>query len=563
MILGILLPPLGVVLVALQDRARAIAWGAGTAVLALGLAALFLEWTAAADRDFFFVTGVSLVFLWIALTLRYFHVQERASFTAVAATLLLFWYAFPTGVFDFLTGELEGNIELFFISGIVMVTAGTFLIVYNADILLPAVAAVGTRLGRIMPAVKTAVAYPLTARMRTGMTVMMIGLITFALIMFSTVNENFSGIFLSDSAKGGFDTRVVVNSNNRTDDLVGLLESRGIDTSPIEAASEMRIAFAFETEVADPAEAGVFKTITMFGADEVFFETAALELKGHASGYGSDEAVWDALASDPTLAVAPALLTSETGPFDEGQGDLLNLDIDLEDGFEPFTLTFRDPGTERHTTVTVIGQLDDPGDVFWPGIIVQQQTLLEAFPDSDAQTFYLATAGGTDQEVFAKSIEAGLIQASAESLQKLLDDQRAASSGFLLLFQGFMGLGLIVGIAALGVIAFRAVVERRQQIGVLRAIGYQRAMVALSFLFESGFVALSGITMGLVFGVSFAWVLFASGSMGESAADVDFIVPWLQLAIICGIAFAASMIMTWFPARIASRVAVAEALRYE
>ena len=44
---------------------------------------------------------------------------------------------------------------------------------------------------------------------------------------------------------------------------------------------------------------------------------------------------------------------------------------------------------------------------------------------------------------------------------------------------GFMGLGLIVGVAALGVISARAVVERRQQIGVLRAIGFRRRMVQL------------------------------------------------------------------------------------
>ena len=42
-----------------------------------------------------------------------------------------------------------------------------------------------------------------------------------------------------------------------------------------------------------------------------------------------------------------------------------------------------------------------------------------------------------------------------------------------------MGLGLIVGVAALGVITARAVVERRQQIGVLRAIGFRRRMVQL------------------------------------------------------------------------------------
>jgi putative ABC transport system permease protein len=40
-------------------------------------------------------------------------------------------------------------------------------------------------------------------------------------------------------------------------------------------------------------------------------------------------------------------------------------------------------------------------------------------------------------------------------------------------------------------------------------------------------------------------------------------VPWLNLAIICGIAFVASMFMTFLPARSAARVPVAEALRYE
>ena len=54
-----------------------------------------------------------------------------------------------------------------------------------------------------------------------------------------------------------------------------------------------------------------------------------------------------------------------------------------------------------------------------------------------------------------------------------------------------MGLGLVVGVAALGVITARSVVERRQQIGVLRAIGFQRRMVQLSFLLESSFIALT------------------------------------------------------------------------
>ena len=567
-ILGILLPPLGLLLVAAQDRDRPIAWGAGFGVVGLALAALFMEWAFSSNSYFFFAGGVSLVFGWAVFTLRYFHVRERASFTIVAILLLAFWYVSPTGALDFLIGDLEGGPELFFLSGIVMVACGTFLIVYNADILLPPIATLGARFGRIVPAVKTAVAYPLTARMRTGMTIMMIGLITFSLVMFSTVNDNFDNIFLSDDAKGGFDTIVFVNSNNRTDDLLADLEEQGVDTSPIVAVSQQRIAAAYETEIfadvptpGEPSTGGVVGTFHVIGADSAFFENNEIALKRRAAGYDSDEAVWSAVANDATLAVIPGGLTSEGG-FDAG--DTLRLDpLLVEEGFEPFTLRFHAPGTDLYTTVTVIGQMDDPGDIFWLGIILQRDTVVAAFPDSDSQRFVIKTVDDIDQEAFAKSIESSLPQASAESFQKLLDDQRAASQGFLLLFQGFMGLGLIVGIAALGVIAFRAVVERRQQIGMLRAIGYQRSMVALSFIFESGFVALSGIVMGAVMGVSLSWVLFTSGGIGDASESGNFIVPWLQLIVICGIAFGASMIMTWFPAQSASRVAVAEALRYE
>ena len=66
---------------------------------------------------------------------------------------------------------------------------------------------------------------------------------------------------------------------------------------------------------------------------------------------------------------------------------------------------------------------------------------------------------------------------------------------------GFMGLGLIVGVAALGVISARAVVERRQHIGVLRAIGFQRGMVQTDLPARSSFVALTSIVVGTGLGL--------------------------------------------------------------
>ena len=150
----------------------------------------------------------------------------------------------------------------------------------------------------------------------------------------------------------------------------------------------------------------------------------------------------------------------------------------------------------------------------------------------------------------------------ADSIVQLIDDAAAQSTAFQLLFEGFMGLGLVVGIAALGVIAFRTVVERRQQIGMLRAIGYTRRLIALSFFLESSFIALTGVAMGLSMGLALSYNLLTS-EVFTDGAEIVFDVPWVRVIGIAVIAYGASALMTLIPARSASRVSVAEALRYE
>jgi hypothetical protein len=177
--LGIVVAPVGLVLSALQDRRRPIAWSVGFGLSAGLLGLLLVHWGLDADRMALFALGVSLLALWLIVTLRYFHIHERLVFTVVSLFLVVFWFILPGGRLEFLFGELEADVEMFFVTGAVLITAGTFLIVYNADIILPALAQLGSRMGRIVPAMKTAIAYPLTSRFRTGLTIAMIGLIMF------------------------------------------------------------------------------------------------------------------------------------------------------------------------------------------------------------------------------------------------------------------------------------------------------------------------------------------------------------------------------------------------
>jgi putative ABC transport system permease protein len=151
----------------------------------------------------------------------------------------------------------------------------------------------------------------------------------------------------------------------------------------------------------------------------------------------------------------------------------------------------------------------------------------------------------------------------AESIQKVVDDALAANRTFNRLIQGFMMLGLVVGVAALGVISARAVVERRQQIGVLRAIGFRRGMVQAVFLIESSFIALTSIVAGTILGLILADNIVRDTAKQPSWENLTLVVPWGTFALIFTIVYVVALAATLAPALRASRIRPAEALRYQ
>ena len=109
-------------------------------------------------------------------------------------------------------------------------------------------------------------------------------------------------------------------------------------------------------------------------------------------------------------------------------------------------------------------------------------------------------------------------------------------------------------------ISTRAVVERWQQIGMLRALGFRRSLVQRSFLMESSLIAILGLIIGTLVGV---WQSYRFFVIDKNFGTIIFNVPVAQIALILIGAYLATLITTYLPARSASRIAPAEALRYE
>jgi putative ABC transport system permease protein len=528
---------------------------------------------ASTGQAFPLLFGLSLLPLGLALVVRSFGANERLTYTSAGLLMLYIWlfdseyyFGWQPNLIERIFGEITGDIEMFFLSGVMITVAATFVMVYNADLVLGLVSRLGRGLGALLPSIKMSVAYPLSNRTRTGMTMAMFCLVIFALVVMSSMNHNFNRIFLSDRALGGWDVTVDENPTNRVDDLRSALEREGSPAlNEIDAVGVTSIATRLRARVCQPREGRPcdsserFERYPVRGNDTEFFANSRIPLQARSPGYASDAAVWEAVATDPSLAVIDTFALS--GGFG-GPGVLRGVDEGATT-IDPIPVVVQDRATGRTREVRIVGIIELGASASYSGLHVSSSVFEEVFGEADLRRFFVRTTPGADYREVAREIESALLNtgAQAESLRYTLDRQNATSTGFFYLMQGFMGLGLFVGVAAVGVIAFRTVVERRQQIGMLRALGYTRGMVGLTFVLESAFIALAGVFSGVLFALVLSRQLITQEFVSQGVTTFE--VPWIQVAVIAGLAFGFALLMTLIPSRQASSIPIAQALRYE
>ncbi|HEX5478818.1 MAG TPA: FtsX-like permease family protein [Dehalococcoidia bacterium] len=523
----------------------------------------------ATSQAFPWMLGITLVIVALALFAHAFGLPSRPAFTTMGVLLVVYWLLGAADQLPFPPHNLNGGFEMFFLSGVAMVTATTFVLIYNADLLLSLLALSGGAFSRLVPSIKTAVAYPLANKFRTGMTISMISLVVFALVMMATMNANFNRVFSSEGALGGYQVRVVQNPSNQISDLKGALQQGGFDTSSITQVDSVDVANEGTSlhQVGQPTTGDKqgFDGYAVYGMSGSFMRNNGLELQARATGYSSDEAVWQSVQQHPDQAVIDAAALSDSGGGGFGGGGFTLSGVKSKDKtFDPITIQVKDAATGNTRSVQVVGIIATKASELFHGLFIPAQTFDEVYGQPLTTVDYVKLAPGTNARTEARGIEKSLLEqgVQADSLRKIIDDNQQLSQGFSYLIQGFLGLGLFVGIAAVGVIAFRTVVERRQQIGMLRAIGYTRAAVAISFVMESSFIALLGVLSGILLALLLAKQLLGSPGF-EGSGITGFYVPWIEVVGIGLFAFLASLLMTIIPSRQASSIPIAEALRYE
>jgi putative ABC transport system permease protein len=206
-------------------------------------------------------------------------------------------------------------------------------------------------------------------------------------------------------------------------------------------------------------------------------------------------------------------------------------------------------------------------DFFNQGLVIQGDwnTMWQHFRIKDASTYLVKT----DPESTISQVKSNIETLYGDRYHLTLETNSSIRNQALNLmeqaFRMFDVVALIsILVGSLGVVntLTMSVIERTQEIGMLRAIGTSRGQIIRMVLAESGMMGVIGGVLGLITGVILARILFI-GMNTMSGYQLTFNIPAEGVAVSLVMALIVSQVAAISPALRAARTQILEAIHYE
>ena len=551
---------------------------------------------------------------------------DRAVAAALGGALLLYWSLPFDALASLGLPRFSGaGIQIFFIAGVMMVAGAVWIITPNLDIVLAPVRAVLGRMGRLRHVTRIALIYPAFQRFRTGIGLAMFSLVCFTMVVMACIAASTTNTYDNLPAQAANYDIVGQSLFAPAGGIAGVNASLQHNapqsaTNFDAVSSATSLLLGMIQPGATNARWHVYPAAQIDGA---FLQGVGLPLVARAPGYSSDAAVWQAVRDNPGNVVvdvgalsgsdaallhatqpaqpdfpqfiAPPIVAGlpgfasdqpvATSPVPQSNQDAFAkigalFDGEPDEAFLQLQHIAIGPGaiaatplwvgdlrSGMVTKVHIVGIVENARGQRY-GLLGSAATFApveQGLPPFGNTYYYFKDKAGVDAHRMSQTLGAALFADGFETtvIQDVLLDTSGSRVFISRVLVGLVGLTLLVGMAALAVTGSRAVVERRQQIGMLRALGFRRWHVQLIFLIESLLIGVVGTALGLVLGLVLCRNIFAVQFFEPLQSGLTLIVPWGELGMICLAALAASAIAALLPAWQTGRVAPADALRYE
>ena len=220
-------------------------------------------------------------------------------------------------------------------------------------------------------------------------------------------------------------------------------------------------------------------------------------------------------------------------------------------------LTFDMPAGER--TYTIGGVFEDNPVVARPVLLTLEDYAAAGFPQTD-NALILFTDDSPGIQDRLDRVVADLPVVTVKDQAAFAQEQRKPIDQFVLMIFALLGLALVI--AVLGIVNTLAlsVIERTREVGLLRAIGLDRAQLRRMITLESVVIAVLGAVLGVVLGIGFGVALmYAVRDQGLEVISV----PVVQLVVFLVLSVVIGVLAAVFPARRAARLDVLRAIATE
>jgi putative ABC transport system permease protein len=519
-----------------------------------------------------FILATSALIRWATYHFVDTHSRSRVDKLVNSTASLLI---FALSVYS-LSGErfidtLNSNPAFVFIIGLGLVIALTMLITYNLGIVVGIAKILLSPFKKGVAVIKISLRYPSANRMRTGLTILMYAVIIFIIIFISIYRSSLDLVLSNsmDGMLGGFDGLISLSNNENEIKSLDILNS---DPNIEDFAEGKSLELLFPEVEVEPNGAfgppergpgGNFTedvslegyTDTGFIGDNAFMNISTLEFENTIEGL-SPEDVWSELKQNPKAIAISNKYAYEIPGFPQWKvGD---------------EVVFVYPGSDEKFTKTIVASLGgSAANVPYGSIFISEETFNRDVGDEineieyDIQQLFIfrdnirntAEASRDLKEEYAKINEFNIF--IAEELVAVI---QGFINQFIYLMQGFLSFGLLVGLAGLAVIMTRSVNERRQQIGMLRSLGFKRSMILQSFLIESSLIGLLGIIIGIITGSIGGVRLINTVTKDFEQFTVSY--PTWEILAIAIVIYLATLLFAILPAVKASKLEPVEATNY-
>jgi putative ABC transport system permease protein len=194
--------------------------------------------------------------------------------------------------------------------------------------------------------------------------------------------------------------------------------------------------------------------------------------------------------------------------------------------------------------------------LFQSEILISEQNFVSLFPSNEGYRVWLIATPPGREGVVTETLETRVSDFGLEvssTVERLRAYQRVENT-YLSTFQALGALGLLLGTLGLGAIVVRNVLERRKEVALLQAVGFERRHVGALVVSETLWIVMAGVAIGAGAALLAVQPALVSQGGGWPVAAVSGV----ALAVV-GAALVASLVAT----RVATRLPLVAGLKAE